>query len=484
MSESRFERFLLTMLNPKVGIPIFVVLVLLAAPFAYRSSRLAGLPDIGDPFDVEAFGTVEITDEENAFIEYREAAALLTEMTEAARESYFKVEEEGWSAANEELRQWMRDNRAVLEIWRKGTEKPRALYHQPHSLQIETVLTINQELRNFVRLARLEGLQLEAEGNFQDAWEWYSAAFRCSRHSGQHGTMIERLVGIALHNISAEPIEQWSRDPRVTTVQLREALEAIQTDFRTTLPTSTNYKVEYVKFRNSLAEPNLTELIDQFGSSRPWGSAIELGNVPFFLENEPEATRRISQHFYANWLEFVDTPRHARPAQSERVELFQTAVPASLGSQVLSASEIESHILRAPLAGVFLRGMSQFDQAVGREQARQAALEVSLAAQIYRREQGRFPDKAADLLDGILDALPADPFGKAGETMHYRRDPEGFTVWSIGTNETNDGGYVAGPEWDPFSADSGYEVKSQAEESSGVPEPPGGSPSSFGAADE
>jgi len=246
MSDSRFERFVLTMLNPKVGIPIFVVLVLLAAPFAYRSSQLAGLPDIGDPFDVEAFGTVKITDEENAFIEYREAAALLTEMTEAASESYFKVEEEGWSAAIDELRQWMRDNREALEIWKTGADKPRAIYHQPHTVGIDTLLSVTQELRNFSRLARAEGSRLEADGNSQEAWQWYRAIFRCSRHSGQHGTMIERLVGVAMHNITAEAIEQWSRDPRVATAQLREALKAIQADFHTTPPASTNFKVEYL----------------------------------------------------------------------------------------------------------------------------------------------------------------------------------------------------------------------------------------------
>ena len=62
-------RLLLFLLSPKVAIPLMILLGLLAAPFMYRMQRINKLPDIGDPFGVEAFGTGEITDEENAFVE-------------------------------------------------------------------------------------------------------------------------------------------------------------------------------------------------------------------------------------------------------------------------------------------------------------------------------------------------------------------------------------------------------------------------------
>jgi hypothetical protein len=454
MSNSRFERFLLRVLNPKVGIPVFVVLVLLASPFIYRSSQLAGLPDIGDPFDVEAFGTVEITDEENAFIEYRDAAALLTEMTDAVTESYTRVGEEGWSAANDELRQWLRDNRAALEIWRKGTQKPRALCHQPRLIRIDTFLLVASNLRDLGRLAQMEGSKLEAEGNFQAAWEWYRAIFCFSRHLGQHGMLLERMIGMALHAITAGVMEQRSRNSSVNADELRKALEAIRVAFQMTPPASTSYKVAYLSLRNSLAEPNLT-VVEQFGLA-PAGFEGRLATTWFFLTNEPEVTRRLSQHCYGNWLEQIDKPRHARPAQSAIAGLFQTATPASPGRLELSASEIENYLRSSQIAAYVLGVMSTFDESIGREQARQGALEVVLAAQIYRREQGKFPEKAEDLLDGILDDLPADPFAKAGETIHYRRLPEGFAVWSIGPNRRDDGGDFSFA--DSEDGDVGYEV--------------------------
>ena len=62
---SRKVRLLLFLLSPKVAIPLMILLALSAAQFMYRTYQINKLPDIGDPFDVKAFSTVEIPDEEN-----------------------------------------------------------------------------------------------------------------------------------------------------------------------------------------------------------------------------------------------------------------------------------------------------------------------------------------------------------------------------------------------------------------------------------
>jgi len=462
MSKSRFERFLLWALNPKVAIPLLILLVLLTAPFVYRSSQLAGLPDIGDPFDVEAFGTVEISDEENAFVEYIDATPLLVLTAIEPHTALEKVQAAGWSAADEDIRTLLDDNRAAMILWREGTQKPDALYHQPHTIRFDTLIPVTQGLRNFARLASLEGLRLEAEGNLTEAWEWYRAVFRCSRHSGKRGTIIERLVGVAMHAIAVEAIEKWSRDPRVSAAQLRETLEAIRADYEMTAPTSTMFKVDYLILQNSLQGLTAKEFIELQGGSR--GVPEELLSVQLFLKNEPEVARRVIRYAFTNILEHIDKPRHARPPQTSMMKLFQTAPSTSSDKTTLSTEEIEAWIRRSLGARTLYPSLATADDAAGREEALQAALEIALAVQIYHREQGEFPEKLENLLNGILDELPADPYGKAGEMMRYRRDPTGFTVWSVGPNGTDDGGFVDGSGWDPKSADIGFEVETVAAE--------------------
>jgi hypothetical protein len=76
-----------------------------------------------------------------------------------------------------------------------------------------------------------------------------------------------------------------------------------------------------------------------------------------------------------------------------------------------------------------------------RECARQRLLETTLALQVYRREEGTYPESLDQLVGRGLEALPVDPFGK-GEPLHFRREPDaadGVTLWSIGDDVDDDG---------------------------------------------
>ena len=54
-----------------------VLLAMIAAPVLWWNVQLMGLPDIGEPFDIEAYKSFTIPEERNAFVLYRRAAALL-----------------------------------------------------------------------------------------------------------------------------------------------------------------------------------------------------------------------------------------------------------------------------------------------------------------------------------------------------------------------------------------------------------------------
>jgi hypothetical protein len=167
---SRLQRFAVWVLQPKVGLPLALLLCLAASPFVYRATRLTGLPDCGHPFDVEAFGPQEVPDAENAFVEYRKAAKLYKEMPSSIDDdAFYLAMNEGWSEANGDVRKWVADNRACLEVWRRGTEKHDALNHQPKDVAFDTLLPVVQAARDFARLARLEGARLEEAGDLDAA---------------------------------------------------------------------------------------------------------------------------------------------------------------------------------------------------------------------------------------------------------------------------------------------------------------------------
>jgi hypothetical protein len=75
---------------------------------------------------------------------------------------------------------------------------------------------------------------------------------------------------------------------------------------------------------------------------------------------------------------------------------------------------------------------------------------IACALELYRRKHGQYPEQLEELIPEFFMALPNDPSG--GKSFRYRRDEnEGYLLYSIGTDEQDDGGKTGGewnhPDW-------------------------------------
>jgi hypothetical protein len=66
------------------------------------------------------------------------------------------------------------------------------------------------------------------------------------------------------------------------------------------------------------------------------------------------------------------------------------------------------------------------------------ASRTGLACRLYKRRSGRYPGSLDELVPGLLAEVPIDPF--TGKPLVYRREGEGFVVYSLGSNQKDDGG--------------------------------------------
>lgn len=74
-----------------------------------------------------------------------------------------------------------------------------------------------------------------------------------------------------------------------------------------------------------------------------------------------------------------------------------------------------------------------------RQSQAQAALEpVALALAAYHIDQGGYPPLLQSLIPEYLEVMPADPLGN--KSLRYRRQADGYLLYSVGTNLTDDGG--------------------------------------------
>jgi len=85
--------------------------------------------------------------------------------------------------------------------------------------------------------------------------------------------------------------------------------------------------------------------------------------------------------------------------------------------------------------------------------AQEEAVAVILAVEAFRWKHGQYPERLADLVPEFLASLPVDPASKSAEPLRYRLDEkDGYIVYSVGWNGTDDGGSGAdrgydAPDW-------------------------------------
>ena len=212
----------------------------------WRIRSLDGLPDVGDPFDVAAaLRPIDLRDEQNAYVAYAAVDSVPFRWPQELAKVNFKTLT--WSSG-QSVRDFVAQKRPALELWREGSERPDALYHQLREIAADTLLGLAQDMRFLAVLAGVEGSRLEEEGAMGEAWTWYRAMLRFSRHVERHGGLIERHIGVAVHELATRRILHWAADPRVDVKQLRQALDETLAADALTPPLSEALKYEYLMY--------------------------------------------------------------------------------------------------------------------------------------------------------------------------------------------------------------------------------------------
>ncbi len=234
-----------------VGLAFGVIGIAILWIWGIRNAGL--LPDVGDPFDVAAIlKPIVIPDSDNAFVLYAQAKDKLPKRSPGFANVDFATVT--WFRAGEELRLFVDGIGQALEIWREGTDRPNALYHQSAEIAWDTPLPLVGDLATLVRMAGLEGSRHEEKGEMAEAWTWYRAMLRSSRHVGMNGVLVERMIGAMHLRLASRRIVHWAADPRVDAKLLRQALaDALAADTMTP-PLSLALKLDYAVEQRDLVE--------------------------------------------------------------------------------------------------------------------------------------------------------------------------------------------------------------------------------------
>jgi hypothetical protein len=290
------------------------------------------------------------------------------------------------------------------------------------------------------------------EGKIEEAWNDLQACHRLSRLLGQGRTYIEPVVAMVIDEMASdgqcrlahfsrltpEQAESFRADLqklppllRLETARLAErflfldaACSAAHGKWTQGLPRGDDAETQAL--RDGIAKWNESGVID-------WNGVLYLGNEWFdrlaaatILPQAPERRKAVYQ---------LDMDLEALRVATAKVLYSGTGQPPRPVASQQVASQIWHEIVGSP--------MVMFDQGERLIVHRQAA-EVALVLSEYRTEHGQYPDTLGDLTEKCPAELLNDPY--SGNELRYRRQGDGYTLYSVGPNGKDNGG-VRPNEW-------------------------------------
>jgi hypothetical protein len=289
-------------------------------------------------------------------------------------------------------------------------------------MNFTTTLEVIQQMRSFARLAKLEGRRLEAEQRFDEAMKFYLAIYKSGRLTRNKGCLIQALVGIAIDAVANEDLLRLSQNPDLDATSLRELLRELKATNEKFEPTSSALKAEYIILDNSLNRPDWISIVGFNGTSESLDYYLApLQHAFFWVVAEPELSRRLAAQMLVNQAPEFDKPIcERRPTASTTTYLFEIGKDSRPGQ--LRPQAIDIYAQQSLVARQIFPAMRQFETATNRDIIRRTLLPLAIAAQIYRREHGEYPDSENALIPDLIEAWPKDPLDAHGAALEYTRE--------------------------------------------------------------
>ena len=111
---------------------------------------------------------------------------------------------------------------------------------------------------------------------------------------------------------------------------------------------------------------------------------------------------------------------------------------AAIESEMEKDNELGPEVFTHIVSSLIVPATGAVFDAAARNIATDRAADAGIACELYRREQGKLPTTLNELVPQYLPSIPIDPF--TGQPMIYKVDENGFKIYSLGKNKTDDGG--------------------------------------------
>ena len=378
----------------------------------------------------------DIPDDENAATYYMQAANALPEEPEdpAFQQQYSAALKAPWDPEqNRELYAWFQTTAEARRLFKQAASMDRCqfpvLTAKPGDRFLAAVMMPPLSgIRQLARLMTIEGHLLEQQGKMREALEAYLAAFRTGGHLGRERSLITGLVGIACQAIGCGAMRDCLARHDIQKDVL-EWLAGALGELEKSLPDRSAWIA---------GERAMAVQVTQMAPDE-WRGLF--GPQPDLPRQERAFLR--SRAFRILWPD--RTIRKDFDAFYDRIEGVTKESPweavATLRQHPAERLMAEHAKDWNVLASMLLPTVDTVQVVYARGICDHAGLRMNVALRLYRADHAAYPDTLDALAPDYLAALPTDPF--SGQPFHYRREADGWILYSVGPDQDDDGGREA-----------------------------------------
>ena len=286
------------------------------------------------------------------------------------------------------------------------------------SLGYEALLPHTARTRLAARLLGYVSLMHAARGDKQKAVDSLIALLKVSRSQQKEPVLISQLVRFACYGFTMQSLHACLHHAEFEDAHLKDLENAFSNG-----ESQDGMRRAFIGERVMGADIFQRVLTGKMKDLQMLGGKA----LPFI----PSA---IFKHDFKNYLDdLIDIVEAFDLAEDQRMARF-LQIQASV-SKLGKHRVISSMILPASISAAKQEFLHK---------ARYRMALLLLAIERFRLLQNRLPEKLEELVPERISELPKDPF--SGQAFLFKKEKQGYVIYSVGENQTDDGGAVEGNE--------------------------------------
>lgn len=407
----------------------------------------------------------------------------------AIDKDYEKATEGPWKRKDiPSMAKWMDSVEEPMKLITKGAKRSR-YYHPLINLEedgsghmITVLLPQAQSSRGFARALVVRAMMYLGEGEIDKCLDDILTMRRLGNHVASGATIVEQLVGIAIIGIAQDAERKVAFSGKLSADELLDyraqmAKHRIRSNMAKSFSNCERFMyLDAVQQVMKRGMKGLNEIVGMAGGmdsgGRPQTKMQEMLDKVITSSTDWSLTMKEGNKIYdryeselkdASW-EAQDKALQSMEAEVQKISQ-EVSGSSAMFKAVLGGPEYRGKMMGKIFVSMLLPALNAASGAEKRSKVMDDLSYVVLSIAAHKAENGEYPRSLQDLKGDAGKDIPVDKYADAD--YRYRRNGEGFLVYSIGPNRKDDNGNGVYNEkmneGDDYGA--GYESSSSVAES-------------------